>query len=112
MRLTSFTDYGMRMASAPDRAVSTAEIADEFGQLREHLSKIQLREHLSKIMHRLAQGGIVATRRGGGGRGCAGPRAGGRNCGLRGAPAGGRPSVSQMFRNHGGATARSSFAAG
>ena len=103
MRLTSFTDYGMRMAGAPDRAVSTAEMADEIGLLR---------DHLGKIMHRLAKSGIVATRRGGGGRGCAGPRAGGRNCGLRGAPAGGRPSVSQMFRNHGGATARSSFAAG
>lgn len=62
MRLTSFTDYGlrmlMRMASAPDRAFSTAELAAEF-----RLS----RNHLSKIMQRLARGGIVATRRGGGG---------------------------------------------
>ena len=62
MRLTSFTDYGlrmlMRMASAPDRAFSTAELADEFGLSR---------NHLTKIMQRLAQGGIVATRRGGGG---------------------------------------------
>ena len=35
MRLTSFTDYGlrmlMRMASAPQRPFSTAELADEFG---------------------------------------------------------------------------------
>ncbi|MFN4160335.1 MAG: RrF2 family transcriptional regulator [Gemmobacter sp.] len=62
MRLTSFTDYGlrmlMRMASAPGRAFSTAELAGEFGLSR---------HHLTKIMQRLAQGGIVATRRGGGG---------------------------------------------
>ncbi len=62
MRLTSFTDYGlrmlMRMASEPGRAFSTAELAQEF-----HLS----RNHLSKIMQCLAQGGIVATRRGGSG---------------------------------------------
>ncbi len=62
MRLTSFTDYGMRMlmrmASAPDTAFSTAELADEFGLSR---------HHLTKIMQRLAQGGIVTTRRGGGG---------------------------------------------
>lgn len=62
MRLTSFTDYGLRMlmrlASAPDRAFSTTELALEFGLPR---------NHLSKIMQRLAQGGIVATRRGGGG---------------------------------------------
>jgi Rrf2 family transcriptional regulator, nitric oxide-sensitive transcriptional repressor len=62
MRLTSFTDYGlrmlMRMASAPDRAFSTAELAEEF-----ELS----RNHLTKIMQRLARGGLVETRRGGGG---------------------------------------------
>lgn len=62
MRLTSFTDYGlrmlMRMASEPDRAFSTAELADEFGLSR---------HHLTKIMQRLAQGGVVITRRGGGG---------------------------------------------
>lgn len=62
MRLTSFTDYGlrmlMRMASAPDRAFSTAELAGEFGLSR---------NHLSKIMQKLAQGGLVSTRRGGGG---------------------------------------------
>ncbi|GHF05948.1 HTH-type transcriptional repressor NsrR [Aliiroseovarius zhejiangensis] len=59
MNLTSFTDYGlrmlMRMASAPDRAFSTADLAEEF-----QLS----RNHLAKIMQRLAQGGIVETRRG------------------------------------------------
>lgn len=62
MRLTYLTDYGlrmlMRMASAPDRAFSTADLAEEF-----HLS----RHHLAKIMQRLARGGIVETRRGGGG---------------------------------------------
>ena len=62
MRLTAFTDYGlrmlMRMASAPERAFSTATLADEFGLSR---------NHLSKIIQRLSRGGIVQTRRGGGG---------------------------------------------
>ncbi|WP_417470199.1 Rrf2 family transcriptional regulator [Maricaulis sp.] len=62
MRLTSFTDFGlralMRMASEPDRAYSTAELADEFSLSR---------HHLTKIMATLAQAGIVTTRRGGGG---------------------------------------------
>lgn len=62
MRLTSFTDYGlrmlMRMASAPGTAFSTADLAEEF-----RLS----RNHLTKIMQQLARGGIVETRRGGGG---------------------------------------------
>ncbi|MDX5350847.1 MAG: Rrf2 family transcriptional regulator [Paracoccaceae bacterium] len=62
MRLTSFTDYGlrmlMRMAGAPDRGFSTAELAEEFGLSR---------NHLTKIIQRLAKAGYVATRRGGGG---------------------------------------------
>ena len=62
MRLTTFTDYGlrmlMRMASDPDRAFSTTALADEFGLSR---------NHLAKIMQRLAQAGYVETRRGGGG---------------------------------------------
>ena len=62
MRLTSFTDYGlrmlMRMASSPDRAFSTTDFADEFGLSR---------NHLAKIMQRLARAGIIETRRGGGG---------------------------------------------
>ncbi|GAB1478635.1 nitric oxide-sensing transcriptional repressor NsrR [Paracoccaceae bacterium] len=62
MRLTSFTDFGlralMRMASEPDRAFSTADLAEEFALSR---------HHLTKIMATLAQAGIVATRRGGGG---------------------------------------------
>ena len=44
MRLTSFTDFGlralMRMASEPDRAFSTADLAEEFALSRHHLTKI------------------------------------------------------------------------
>ncbi|UXX83093.1 RrF2 family transcriptional regulator [Roseovarius pelagicus] len=62
MRLTSFTDYGlrmlMRMGGTPDRIFSTAELAKEFGLSR---------HHLTKIMQKLAKVGIVETRRGGGG---------------------------------------------
>lgn len=62
MRLTSFTDYGLRMlmrlASAPDRAFSTADLAEEF-----QLS----RNHLIKIMQTIGRAGLVQTRRGGGG---------------------------------------------
>mgnify|MGYP003516277056 FL=1 len=62
MRLTSVTDFGlralMRMASEPDRAFSTADLAAEFDLSR---------NHLTKIMAALAQAGIVTTRRGGGG---------------------------------------------
>jgi Rrf2 family nitric oxide-sensitive transcriptional repressor len=62
MRLTSFTDYGMRilmrMAAEPERGHSTAELAEEFGLSR---------HHLAKIVQKLAQGGILHTRRGGGG---------------------------------------------
>ena len=62
MRLTSFTDYGLRMlmrlASAPERAFSTADLAEEF-----QLS----RNHLIKIMQKLGRAGLVQTRRGGGG---------------------------------------------
>jgi Rrf2 family nitric oxide-sensitive transcriptional repressor len=62
MRLTSFTDFGlralMRMASDPDRAFSTAELAEEFGVSR---------NHLTKAIAALANAGFVQTRRGGGG---------------------------------------------
>ncbi|MEO9781947.1 MAG: Rrf2 family transcriptional regulator [Sedimentitalea sp.] len=62
MRLTSFTDYGlrilMRLASDPDQVFSTTELAEEFGVSR---------HHLTKIMQKLAKVGIVQTRRGGGG---------------------------------------------
>jgi Rrf2 family transcriptional regulator, nitric oxide-sensitive transcriptional repressor len=62
MRLTSFTDYGlralMRIASDPGRGFSTTELADEFDISR---------HHLAKIIQRLSQAGVVTTRRGGGG---------------------------------------------
>lgn len=62
MRLTAFTDYGlrmlMRMAAAPGTAFSTVELAAEFGLSR---------NHLTKIIQQLVRGGIVKTRRGGGG---------------------------------------------
>ncbi|MFC3088555.1 RrF2 family transcriptional regulator [Tabrizicola soli] len=62
MRLTSFTDYGlrmlMRMAGTPGQGISTAEMAQEFGLSR---------HHLTKIVQKLAQAGYVATRRGSGG---------------------------------------------
>ena len=62
MRLTTFTDYGlrmlMRMASTPDRGFSTAEFSEDFGLSR---------NHLAKIMQHLARAGLIETRRGGGG---------------------------------------------
>ena len=62
MRLTYFTDFGLRalmlLAREPERGFSTAELADEFGISR---------HHLLKIIQKLAQAGIVSTRRGGGG---------------------------------------------
>ena len=62
MRLTSFTDYGlrvlMRMAGAPDRAFTTSELADEFRVSR---------NHLAKVISALAAAGLLETRRGGGG---------------------------------------------
>ncbi|MGV6806053.1 MAG: RrF2 family transcriptional regulator [Ruegeria sp.] len=62
MRLTSFTDFGlrilMRMAGTPERAFSTAELAKEF--------KVS-RAHLAKVISALANGGYLKTRRGGGG---------------------------------------------
>ncbi len=62
MRLTAFTDFGlralMRIASEPERAFSTAEIADEFGISR---------HHLTKTMAALANAGFLTTRRGAGG---------------------------------------------
>lgn len=59
MRLTVFTDIGfralMRIASDPERAFSTAEIAAEFGISR---------NHLTKTMAALANAGFLTTRRG------------------------------------------------
>lgn len=62
MRLTSFTDYGlrilMRLAGDPEKAFTTEAIAAEF--------RIS-RHHLTKIVRTLASAGIVATQRGAGG---------------------------------------------
>jgi len=62
MRLTSFTDFGlrmlMRMAGDPSRAFSSADLAGDLGLSRNHLAKI--------IQH-LARAGLIETRRGGGG---------------------------------------------
>ena len=62
LRLTSFTDYGlrvlMRLAGEPDRAFTTAELAREF--------RIS-RNHLAKVISALAASDYLETRRGGGG---------------------------------------------
>ena len=62
MRLTSFTDYGlralMRLAGEPDRAFTTDEIATEFAISR---------HHLVKIVRDLAKFGFIKTQRGAGG---------------------------------------------
>jgi Rrf2 family nitric oxide-sensitive transcriptional repressor len=59
MRLTSFTDFGlralMRLAADPERLFTTEEIARAFGISR---------NHLKKIIGELSTAGIVATRRG------------------------------------------------
>jgi Rrf2 family transcriptional regulator, nitric oxide-sensitive transcriptional repressor len=62
MRLTAFTDFGlralMRLAGEPTRSFSTKEIATEFDISR---------NHLTKVVCDLADGGFVATQRGAGG---------------------------------------------
>ncbi|SDD86705.1 RrF2 family transcriptional regulator [Ruegeria marina] len=62
MRLTTFTDFGlrvlMRMAGAPERPFTTAELADEFRVSR---------HHLAKVISALSSAGYLETRRGGGG---------------------------------------------
>jgi len=62
LRLTSFTDYGlrvlMRMAGDPARAFTAADLAAEFGVSR---------NHLAKVISALAASGLLDTRRGGGG---------------------------------------------
>jgi len=62
MRLTSFTDYGlrtlMRLAGEPDRLFTTDEIAAEFRVSR---------HHLTKVVGKLASTGFIVTRRGVGG---------------------------------------------
>jgi len=62
MRVTSFTDFGlralMRLAGEPQRTFTTEEIAHEFAISR---------HHLTKVVHSLARAGYVVTRRGAGG---------------------------------------------
>lgn len=62
MRLTAFTDFGlralMRLAGAPERAFTTEQIAREFAISR---------HHLTKVVRDLAAAGFVETRRGAGG---------------------------------------------
>jgi Rrf2 family nitric oxide-sensitive transcriptional repressor len=62
MRLTAFTDFGlralMRLAGDPDRSFSTGEVAREFGISR---------HHLVKVVGDLANAGFVSTQRGAGG---------------------------------------------
>ena len=62
MRLSLFTDYGlralMRLAAAPDTPRTTAELAAEF--------RIS-RHHLTKIVRDLAAAGYLRTSRGAGG---------------------------------------------
>ena len=62
MRLTSFTDFGlralMRLAAEPGRVFTTEEIAGE----------LQIsRNHLTKVIQALAGAGIISTHRGAGG---------------------------------------------
>lgn len=62
MRLTAFTDYGlralMRLAGDPDRSFTTEEMAREFAISR---------NHLTKVVRDLASAGYVKTQRGAGG---------------------------------------------
>lgn len=62
MRLTAFTDYGLRalmwLAAQPDRLVTTDEIAQGHGISR---------HHLVKVVRELAEAGLILTQRGGGG---------------------------------------------
>jgi len=62
MRLTAFTDYGlralMRMAAEPSRMFTTDDIALELNISR---------NHLTKIIRELAEAGFVTTQRGAGG---------------------------------------------
>jgi Rrf2 family nitric oxide-sensitive transcriptional repressor len=62
MRLTSFTDYSLRvlmyLAADPDRRATIGEIAASFG-ISEH--------HLVKVVHFLGKAGLLANVRGRGG---------------------------------------------
>ncbi|MEZ5924999.1 MAG: Rrf2 family transcriptional regulator [Hyphomicrobiaceae bacterium] len=62
MRLTQYTDFGlralMRLAGTPDRSFTTEEIAQELAISR---------HHLTKVVRDLAARGVLTTRRGAGG---------------------------------------------
>lgn len=62
MRLTAFTDFGlrtlMRLASEPEMSFTTEQIAQEFAISR---------NHLMKVVGELAANGFLATQRGAGG---------------------------------------------
>ena len=62
MRLTAFTDFGlrvlMRLAGAPGRSFTTEAIAAEFAISR---------HHLTKVVRALSAAGLVESRRGAGG---------------------------------------------
>jgi Rrf2 family nitric oxide-sensitive transcriptional repressor len=62
MRLTSFTDFGLRalmwLAGDPERVFTTDEMAGTFGISR---------NHLTKVIRELAAAGVVTTQRGAGG---------------------------------------------
>ncbi len=62
MKLTSFTDYSLRvliyLAAVPDRRATIAEIAEAFGASQ---------NHLMKVVHFLGQQGWLANVRGKGG---------------------------------------------
>lgn len=62
MRLTSFTDFGlrvlMRLASEPERTFTTEQVAQEFSISR---------NHLTKVVRDLATGDFITTWRGAGG---------------------------------------------
>jgi Rrf2 family transcriptional regulator, nitric oxide-sensitive transcriptional repressor len=59
MRLTAFTDFGlralMRLAGSPERSFTVQEIAEEF---------VISRDHLMKAVRLLARHGFIATQRG------------------------------------------------
>lgn len=62
MRLTQYTDYGLRLliylASAPDQSASVREVADAYDISRAHLNKVALQ---------LTAHGVLTARRGRGG---------------------------------------------
>lgn len=62
MRLTSFTDYGlrvlMRLAGTPNQVITTDQIATEFAISR---------NHLTKVVQDLVRCGFIITQRGKGG---------------------------------------------